>query len=132
MKNINVSKITAKPEEIESFVQFEIAKWEKLNALNSLENPNDITQAREFLQKFVEKNYKYYAYIGNIPELLDKVLYIMFAYDKKIEDALDFFLKKNTSVSAKSKVDAMIIIWEYANKAYKPMNNGSFKTKKIA
>ena len=132
MKNINISNIP-QSEEIQAFVQFKIMEWTAEKALNSLENPVDIVEARVKLAEIISSNGKFKNYLPLTDDVLDRVLALAFHENKEINKALEIFIRRHTSDIAKAKIDAVMGLWNIANNpAYVPENKIDYPDEKIA
>lgn len=132
MKNINISNIP-QSEEIQAFVQFKIMEWTAEKALNSLENPVDIVEARVKLAEIISSNGKFKNYLPLTDDVLDRVLALAFHENKEINKALEIFIRRHTSHIAKAKIDAVMGLWNIANNpTYVPENKIDYPDEKIA
>jgi len=128
MKNITLSTV----EQIknpQSYVEYEIMDWRKDIVLKSLWNPETSEEALVFLKDKLKNINRYASYIPLNNNILYKIILNAFVNEKKIDSQLSIFYNQISSKVAKTRVELWFIIWNYANKAYKPINNVNFDQK---
>ena len=122
MKNINTTKIWEN-HDVSAMIQFLIMEGKANKTLESLQNPVDIVEARLNLAKIIQKNNKFKEFLKLNDEILDKVLLFALNNNLSIVEALERFVRKNTSVIAKTKIDTVMILGSIANNSYRPISN---------
>ena len=122
MKNINTTKIWENFD-VSAMIQFLIMEGKANKTLESLQNPVDIVEARLNLAKIIQKNNKFKEFLKLNDEILDKVLLFALNNNLSIVEALERFVRKNTSVIAKTKIDTVMILGSIANNSYRPISN---------
>ena len=122
MKNINTTKIWENFD-VSAMIQFLIMEGKANKTLESLQNPVDIVEARLNLAKIIQKNNKFKEFLKLNDEILDKVLLFALNNNLSIVEALERFVRKNTSVIAKTKIDTVMILGWIANNSYRPISN---------
>ena len=127
MKNLNTTKID-KEVDIVSMVQFKVMEGKADKALESLNNPVDIVEARANLVKVISKDSKLKKYIPLQTDALDKILFLAFKENLEIAQALDLFIRKNTSLIASARIDTVMLLGKVANNpSYDPeIKNSKF------
>ncbi len=120
MKNMKISEIIQNNYEV--FVQFKIMEWTDKKVLESLENPLDVTEARKNLTLIISKNRKFKNYIPLENTVIDKILAKAFTEKKEILKIIEDFIRKNASLSAKTKIEAVMVLWDIANNWYIPIS----------
>jgi len=120
MKHINTNKIWNNFD-VPSMVQFKVMEWKSSNTLESLNNPVDIVEARANLIKIILQDTRFKKYISLQTDVLDKILFLGFDENLRIEEAIDLFIRKNTSLIASVRIDAVLILGKLANRpSYEP------------
>ena len=120
MKNINTNKIWSDFDR-SAMVQFKIMEWKSENTLQSLKNPVDIVEARSSLSKYIIEVDKFKKYIPLDDKVLDNVLLVSFNQNLDIDEGIDLFIRKNTSLISATRIDAVMVLWKIANNpSYEP------------
>ena len=125
MKNINTTKIWENFD-VSAMVQFLIMEGKASRTLESLQNPVDIVEARLNLAKIIQENDKFKKFLKLDDKILDKVLLFAFNSNLKINEALERFIRKNTSIIAGAKINVVMVLGSRANNSYNPVNNIDF------
>jgi len=123
MKNLNTTKID-KEVDIVSMVQFKVMEGKADKALESLNNPVDIVEARANLVKVISKDSKLKKYIPLQTDVLDKILFLAFKENLEISQVLDLFVRKNTPLITLINLAADEAL---ANAANRPANDPRYE-----
>jgi len=135
MKNIKINKVPDNTEALAQYFLMDNKKREKSsNALKSMENPSNIDEAINFLEKLINDNDKFSLFLklndNDKKEIFSKIIYKSLSNNTDINNELEIFHRKALVLSTQSKVNAWLVMLNYANDVYKretPANNLLYK-----